>query len=151
MLWNIHAGRRGHQGFLGSNVIDVAATAQRIPIWGLSLENKGALPCIPLQASYRDEKQSLTRIWLHVISLATHSQSYATIFRFSFFKFQFQVSVSCHAVPSSPLHNPPFARTHLGSVWFRVLYFHSIIMWAAVFLSVVASKVVLIDQEDQAG
>jgi hypothetical protein len=46
---------------------------------------------------------------------------------------------------------PPFdAWTHLGSKrassWFRLLYFHSIITWTAVFFfSIVASTVVLMD------
>jgi hypothetical protein len=36
----------------------------------LSPENKGVSPYIPLQAGYRNKKQSPTHLWLHVTSLA---------------------------------------------------------------------------------
>jgi hypothetical protein len=49
----------------------VLAQTQQTPVQRLSPENKGGLPYIPLQAGYRNKKQSLTHIWLHATLLAT--------------------------------------------------------------------------------
>jgi hypothetical protein len=51
--------------------IGTPAAAQWIHIQSLNPKNKGALPYKTLQADYRSEKQSLTTIWLLVISLTT--------------------------------------------------------------------------------
>jgi hypothetical protein len=51
--------------------IRMPAVAQWFHIQRLSPKNKEALPYICLQADYRKEKQSLIRVWLLVISLAT--------------------------------------------------------------------------------
>jgi hypothetical protein len=78
--------------------MSVPAAAQWIHIQRLSPENKGTLPYIALQTGYRNKKQSLTHMWLLVISLATSSSVLSTVFRFSFFKFQFP------AMSSPPPH-----------------------------------------------
>jgi hypothetical protein len=76
--------------------MSVLAVAQWIHIWRLSLVNKGALPYIPLHAGYRSEKQSLTHIWLLVISLATSSSVLHD-------RFQVLFLLSFHFLPSLPL------------------------------------------------
>jgi hypothetical protein len=71
MLQDIQAGKQNTKSFQGAIFISMPAVAQLIQ--RLSLKNKGALPYLPLQAGYRSKKQSLTHIWLLVISLATLS------------------------------------------------------------------------------
>jgi hypothetical protein len=61
--------KMGHQDFLGAMFIGMLAVTHWIHIQRLSPENKEGLPYISLQANYRNEKQSLTYIWLLVISL----------------------------------------------------------------------------------
>jgi hypothetical protein len=111
LLWDIQAGKWDTKAFWEAMFISVLVAAQQIPIQRLSSENKGALPYIPLQAGYRSKKQSLTHIWLLVISLATSSSVRHDHFQVQF-KFQFP------AMSSSPPHfiTSPFdAWTYIGS------------------------------------
>jgi hypothetical protein len=71
MLWDIQAGKWDTKAFQESMFISMTAAAQQIHIQRLSPDNKGALPYIHLQADYRNKKQSLTHIWLFLISLTT--------------------------------------------------------------------------------
>jgi hypothetical protein len=75
LLRDIQAGKPDTKALREAVFVSMpAAAAQQIPIQRLSPENKGALLIyIPFQAGYRSEKQSLTHIWLLVISLATSS------------------------------------------------------------------------------
>jgi hypothetical protein len=73
LLWDIQAGKWDTRAFWEAIFMSVLAVAQWIPIQRLSLVNRGALPYIPLHAGNRSEKQSLTHIWLLVISLVTSS------------------------------------------------------------------------------
>jgi hypothetical protein len=70
MLQDIQTGKWNTKAFQEATFISVLAVTQWIPIQRLSLENKGALPYILLQAGYRSKKQSLTHIWLYASLLA---------------------------------------------------------------------------------
>jgi hypothetical protein len=66
----------------------------------LSPENKVVSPYIPLQAGYKNKKQSSTHIWLYVTPLAiSFSQCYVT-FMFQFFRFYLSALLS--SPPVSP-------------------------------------------------
>jgi hypothetical protein len=78
-------GKRNTKAFGEAMFVSMPAVAQQIHIQRLNPENKGALPYTPLQADYRNEKQSLTHIWLLVISLGISFHCHMTVFRFSFF------------------------------------------------------------------
>jgi hypothetical protein len=71
MLWDIQAGKQDTKTFWEAVFISMLSVAQQIHIQMLSPEDKGALPCRPLQESYRSKKQSLTHIRLHASLLAT--------------------------------------------------------------------------------
>jgi hypothetical protein len=71
MLQDIQAGKWDTKSFQEAIIIIILETAQRIPIQRLSIENKGALPYIPLKAGYRSKKQSLTYICLYASLLVT--------------------------------------------------------------------------------
>jgi hypothetical protein len=68
LLQHIQAEKWGTKTFREIIVISVPAAAQWIHIQRLNPEYKGALPYISFQTGYRSEKQSLTHIWLLVIS-----------------------------------------------------------------------------------
>jgi hypothetical protein len=66
----------------------VPVQTQQTRVQRLSPENKGVSPYIPLQAGYRNKKQSSTHTWLHVTSLIiSFPPCYVTFFMFQFFKF----------------------------------------------------------------
>jgi hypothetical protein len=71
ILWDVQTGKRDTKAFGEAMFIGMPAVTQWIHIQKLSPQNKGALPHIPLQAGYRNEEQSLTHIWLLIISVAT--------------------------------------------------------------------------------
>jgi DMSO reductase anchor subunit len=71
LLWYIQAGKQDTKAFGEAMFISMLAVTQWIPIQRLSPENTEALPFIHLQTKNRNEKQSLTHIWLPVISLVT--------------------------------------------------------------------------------
>jgi hypothetical protein len=84
VLQDIQAGKQDTKAFRETIFINVPAVGQWIHIQRLSPENKGALPYIALQTGYRSEKQSLTHIWLLVISLATSSSVLCDHFQVQF-------------------------------------------------------------------
>jgi hypothetical protein len=71
MLWDVQAGKQDTKAFWEAMFIGMPAATQQSHIQRLSPEHKEALLYIPLQADYRNEKQSLTHTWLLIISLAT--------------------------------------------------------------------------------
>jgi hypothetical protein len=84
MLQDIQAGKWDTKAFREAVFIHMSAVAQQTHIQSLSPENKGVLPYILLQAGYRNETQSLTHIWLLVISLATSSSVLRDCFQVQF-------------------------------------------------------------------
>jgi hypothetical protein len=74
----------------------VLAVTQWIYIQRLSPENKGLSPNIPLQAGYRNKKQSLTHMWLHVVQLSGARPS-------SHLDFLSFISLLCHLLPAATL------------------------------------------------
>jgi hypothetical protein len=71
MLWASQTETQNTEVFQGTIFISMLTAAQEIHIQRLSPKNKGGSPYIPLQAGYRNKKQGLIHMWLHVTLLAT--------------------------------------------------------------------------------
>jgi hypothetical protein len=94
MFQDIKIRKWGTKSFWEAMFISMPAVPQQIHIQRLNPENKGALPYIPFPAGYRSKKQSLTHIWLLVISLATSSSVLCDHFQVPFFKFHLPAILS---------------------------------------------------------
>jgi hypothetical protein len=81
--WNLNLRYETVRQFTREQRFIVPAQAQQTCVQRLRSENKRISDCIPLQAGYRNKKQSSTHIWLHVTSLAISlPQCYVTFFMF---------------------------------------------------------------------
>jgi hypothetical protein len=97
-LWDIQPGKWDTKAFQEAMFIGMLGVIQRIHIQRLSPHNKGALPYILLQADYKSKKQSLTHVWLFVISLAT---SFSVLCDHFQVQFKFQVSAMSSPPPAT--------------------------------------------------